>query len=108
MKQLLKIKWARCHRSQVLAWTLSFIAVSVVIAVLGGTLPVLSQPVNEPICYMQTANGQIVDLTRLCHRNTGNSRVQTSSDRQSVRPVRRGRNATRRSLQSQMNQPLVR
>jgi hypothetical protein len=63
-----------------------------------GVFPASAQQVYEPICYIQTANGQVVDLTSLCTRNAEVSRAQPSSHQQIMRPVRRGRNAARRPL----------
>jgi hypothetical protein len=64
------------------------------------TQDALSQGVaDETICYMQTPNRQVIDLTHLCGRD---NRVQPSRSTRSVRSVRRGRNARQRLRNSNL------
>jgi hypothetical protein len=85
-------------KSQSFNWALGFVILSSAIEAVMGVSPVFAQQVHEPICYIQTADGQVVDLTHLCTRNAEASRTQPFSHQQLTRPVRRGRNAAHRSL----------
>lgn len=49
---------------------------------------------HTPVCFMQTENGQIVDLSRLCR--TTDEQVTTPQPAQPVVHQRRGRGAARR------------
>jgi hypothetical protein len=93
------------RKSQALNKTLISISLSSLIGIFSKILPASSQQINEPICYMQTTNGQIVDLARLCNRTPENSEMQTPPATQSVHPLRRGRNAGQRFLRSHPDQP---
>jgi hypothetical protein len=50
--------------------------------------------VEEPVCYMRSESGQIIDLTHLCGRTVRNSNTPIVNNRLD-RPLRRGRGARR-------------